>query len=148
MAGGGDHQLRTKCGKLISDVGNKEMVCSGGYVPPHDVSAVRHIEQALEAAPKVMDAILLVDRNVKMREPQDDREDELATILAGSGLTDVTAHFMPRRRYRGTENWTCQMRWEGRTVSGGATTSSSQIGMTLPRQGCGRLGYIRTIGCS
>ena len=49
---------------------------------------------------------------------QDDREDELASALAGSGLGDVTAHFTQRRRYRGTGSWTWQMRREVRLVTG------------------------------
>ena len=56
--------------------------------------------------------------NVRSREPRDDREDKLAIALAGSGLPDVISHFTPRRRYRGTENWTWKMRWEGMTVTG------------------------------
>ena len=60
----------------------------------------------------------MVDINFSLREPQDDREDNLATALAGSRMTDVTAHFTPRWWYQGTGNWTCQMRQKGRTVTG------------------------------
>ena len=61
---------------------------------------------------------MLGDLNVRLRETWDNREDKLATALAGSGLTDVTAQFTLRRQYRGMENWTWQMRREGRTVTG------------------------------
>ena len=43
-----------------------------------------------------MGVILLGDTNVRLREPQEDREDELALALAGSGMGDVTAYFTPR----------------------------------------------------
>ena len=104
MEDGGDHQLRTKCGKLLAEVGNKSMV------------SAHHIHQVLEAMPTGMEVIMLEDLNVRLREPWDDREDDLATALAGIGLTDVTAHFTPKRQCQGKENWTRQMRREGRTV--------------------------------
>ena len=106
MVGGGDSQLRTKLGKLIADVGIEEMVRSGVVCAPHDAPAVHRIKQELEVAPKIIEVILLGDLNVRLRETWDNREDKLATALAGSGLTDVTAHFTPRRRYRWTDNWT------------------------------------------
>ena len=57
-------------------------------------------------APQGMEVILLGDLNVRMMKPQNDREDKLASALAGSGLGDMTVHFTPRRRYRGTGSWT------------------------------------------
>ena len=44
------------------------------YVPQNDATAVHRIEQDLEVAPKVMDAILLGDLNIRLREPQDAME--------------------------------------------------------------------------
>ena len=44
-------------------------------------------------------------------------EEDLALVLAGSGLGDMTAYCMPRWRYQGTESWTWQMRCEGRLVT-------------------------------
>ena len=46
------------------------------------------------------------------------RTNKIVAAMAVSGMTDVTAHFTPIRRYRGTENWTWKMRLEGRTVTG------------------------------
>ena len=66
------------------------------YVPPNDAPTVHRIKQALEEAPKGMEVILLGDLSVRLREPRDAKEDDLATALADSGLGDMTAHFMPR----------------------------------------------------
>ena len=44
------------------------------YVPQNDATTVHRIEQDLEVAPKVMDAILLGDLNIRLREPQDAME--------------------------------------------------------------------------
>ena len=54
----------------------------GVYVPPHDMPAVHRIEQSLEVEPKGMEIILLGYLIVRLREPRDNREDELATALA------------------------------------------------------------------
>ena len=70
----------------------------GEYVPPHDMPAVHCIEQALEVAPKGMEVILLGYLKVRIREPRNERKDNLVLALAGSGLEDVTFHFTPRRR--------------------------------------------------
>ena len=45
-------------------------------------------------------------------------EEDLATDQADSRLVDMTAHFRPRRQYRGAESWTWHMRQEGRQVTG------------------------------
>ena len=65
-----------------------------------------------------MEVIILGDLNVRLRELQDARGDELAAALADSGLGDVIAHFITRWQYRGKVNWTWQMRQEGRQVTG------------------------------
>ena len=48
VAGGGDHQLQSKCGKLLANVGVEEIVCRGGVraptlcdrFPPHRAGVV------------------------------------------------------------------------------------------------------------
>ena len=82
----------------------------GAYVPPNETPAIRCIKQVLEEAPKGMEVILLGDPIVRLREPRDAREEELATALADSGMGNVTAYFMPRQRYRGMGDWTWQTR--------------------------------------
>ena len=65
-------------------------------MPPNDAPTVHRIKQALEEAPKGMEVILLGDLSVRLREPRDAKEEDLAMALADSGLGDMTAHFMPR----------------------------------------------------
>ena len=57
------------------------------------------------------------DINVRLREPREIREDELVSALVDSRLGEMTDHFTPRRRYRGTGSWMWQMSCEGRLVT-------------------------------
>ena len=82
--------------------GSRRCYAVGAYVPPNDASAVHCITQAFGKAPKGMEVILMGDLNVRLRESRDAREDEIGTAMANSRLGDVTDHFIPRRRYRGT----------------------------------------------
>ena len=68
----------------------------GAYGPPHNATGIHCIEQALEAAPKGMEVIILGDINVRLRELRDNRDGELTYALVGRGLGDVTAQFMQR----------------------------------------------------
>ena len=90
----------------------------GDYVPTHDASADHRIKQMLEVATKGIEIILLGDLNIRLRKLRDDREDELASALAGRGLGDMTSHFTPRRRYQGTGCRTWKIRWDFRMVTG------------------------------
>ena len=67
---------------------------------------------------KGIEAILLGDINVRLMEPREIREDELASALVDSRLGNMTEHFTPRRRYRGKGSWMRQMSREGRLVTG------------------------------
>ena len=87
-------------------------------MPPNDTPAVYSMEQALEAAPRVVKAILLGDINVWLRELQDAQEEDLAEVWADCRLVNMTAHFTAQMRYRGGICWTWQMRKEVRQVMG------------------------------
>ena len=65
-----------------------------------------------------MEVILLVALNARLQEPQEAREEDLVTALADSGVVNMTAQFMSRRRYRGAGRWMCQMMREVRQVTG------------------------------
>ena len=58
----------------------------GAYMTPGDVPALYWVKQALEANPKGIDTILLVDLNTRLGETCGQREEELATSLAEYGL--------------------------------------------------------------
>ena len=91
---------------FLLTLGSQRWYVVGAYVPPHGMSDVHHIKQDLEEAPKRMEVILLGDLSVRLREPWDEREDEIVSTLVGSGLVNVITYFMPRRRYKGTRSWT------------------------------------------
>ena len=88
------------------------------YVPPNDVPDVHRIEQTVGADLKVMEVILLGGLNARLMELRYTREEDLATALADRGLVDMTAHFIPRRSYRGAVSWAWRMRREGIQVTG------------------------------
>ena len=79
-----------------------------------DVPYIHCVEQALELTPKGMELILLGDIRARFQEPENAREEYLATELAERGLVKMTSHFMPRRRYRKAVHCMWQMRQEGR----------------------------------
>ena len=64
----------------------------GAYMPPNDDPLVHCVDQALKAAPKGVELILLGDLNARLREPCDEREEELIISLADHGLIDITEH--------------------------------------------------------
>ena len=64
-----------------------------------------------------MELILLGDLNAQLWEPQDSKEGDLVRSLVDIGLVDMTAHFLPRRHYRGVRLWVWNMRLEGRQLT-------------------------------
>ena len=81
----------------------------GAYIPPKDVPNAHCMEQALKAAPKGLEMILMGNLNVRLRDPNDKHEEELATALADRGLFSITYHAMPQWRYMVSESWTWSM---------------------------------------
>ena len=90
----------------------------GSYVPPNSESTVAQVGEALGKAAKGVEVLLLGDLNVRLQEPRDTQEEELATVVAACGLVDMKLHFMLRRRYRGDGRCTWMMRREDRQVTG------------------------------
>ena len=78
----------------------------GAYVSPNDRPIVHCVEQALQAAPTGLELILMGDLNVRLGDPCEKHEEDLATALADQGLVNMTGHFLPRRQYRGAGGWT------------------------------------------
>ena len=71
------------------------------YVPPNNVTDVYCVKQALVAALRVVEIVLLGDLNMRLWELHNAQEEELVTLVADGGLVDMTAHFMAWRLYRG-----------------------------------------------
>ena len=114
VAGRGYYQLRTKHGNFLIDNGIEEMVRCRGIRAPKNAPTVSHMYQALGNAPMGVEVILMINLNARTREPCDTQEEELATVVVDCGLEDMTANFIPRRRYRGDGLWTWQKRREDR----------------------------------
>ena len=73
----------------------------GAYVPPNNSPSVHCVDQALRAAPKGLELILMGELNALLGDPHYERKGYLATTLADRGLVNMTDHFLPRRRYWG-----------------------------------------------
>ena len=86
-------------------------------MPPKYSPTVARVDQELSQAAKGVEVILLDDLNVRLREPCNTWEEELATVVTECGLEYMTSHFMPRKRYIGDGRWTWQMRREDRQVT-------------------------------
>ena len=78
----------------------------GAYVPTNDEPNIAQVEEALENTVKGVEVILIGHLNVSLREPCGVQEEELVMVVRACGMYDMTAHFMPRRRYRGYGRWT------------------------------------------
>ena len=89
--------------------GSRRWYIVGAYVPLHDAPSIYRIKKSLEAAPKGMEFILMRDLKTRLKEPRNDREDEIASTLEGIGLVNVIAHYTLRWQYLRTGNWTWQM---------------------------------------
>ena len=68
----------------------------GSYVPLNNVRAVYCVEQAFIVAPKGLEIILMGDLNVRLGDPRDKYEEDLATAMVDRGLFNMIYHFMPR----------------------------------------------------
>ena len=125
---------------FIITLGRKLWYVVGAYVLPNDLPTVNWITQVLACKPKGVGKMLVGDLNACLTNPRDQQEEQLATVLAGHGLTDQARHLSPRRKYRTEGNWTWRMWREGRPISGrgyyilGTTRHYfSMVGLREPR---------------
>ena len=65
-----------------------------------------------------MGKLLVGDLNTCPENPRDHQEEQLATVLAGHGLTDQAQHFSLRQKYRAEGNWMWRMWRDGRPILG------------------------------
>ena len=94
---------------FIITSGRKLWYVIGAYVPPNDLLTVQCIKQALACGPEGVGKLIVGKLNTCLENPRDQREEQLATVLAIHGLTDQAQHFLPRRKYREEGNWTWRM---------------------------------------
>ena len=66
----------------------------GSYVPPNDVPAVHCVDQALRAATKGLEMILMGDLNARLGDPREKREEDLKMALLYRGLVNMSEHFI------------------------------------------------------
>ena len=67
------------------------------------------MEQALWKAEKESEVILMGDLNMRLQEPCEEQEEELATVVAACGLEYMTTYLIPKIRYRGDGRWIFRM---------------------------------------
>ena len=72
----------------------------GGYVLLNDAPTIVRVEQTLGREENGVEIKILGDLNVRLQEPLDAREEELATVLENSGLEEMTDHFRPKQQYQ------------------------------------------------
>ena len=124
---------------FIITLGQKLWYSVRAYVPPNDLPTINWIRQALEYGSKGMRKLLVVNLNICLANPRDQREEQLATVLAGYGLTKQAQHVLPRRKYRVEGNWTWRIWREGRPILGwgdsilGTRDDFSMVGLQEPR---------------
>ena len=85
---------------FLLTLGARRWYVMRAYVLPNNGPSVNHVDQALQAAPKGLEIILMGDLNAQMENPRDKCEEDLATALADRGLVNMIDNFLPRRRYR------------------------------------------------
>ena len=99
-------------------LGARQRYVVGAYVPPNNRPSVHCVKQALQAAPKGLELILMGDLNAWLEKPREKREEDLVTALADQGLVNTTDHFLPWQLYRGVGEWMWSMQRYGRQVTG------------------------------
>ena len=103
---------------FIITSGRKRWYVVGAYMPTNDLPTAHWITQALECGTEGVGKLLVGDLNACLANERDEREEQLATVLAGHFLTDQGRHFLPRRKYPAEGNWEWRMWREGRPISG------------------------------
>ena len=105
---------------FIITSGQKHWCGVRSYGLPNYLPTINWIGQALECRPKGVGNMLVGDLNACLENPRDQQEKQLATVLAGHGLTDQAQQFSPRQKYRLEGNWAWRIWREKRPVSGRA----------------------------
>ena len=105
MAGGEKFSFGPNVVSFLLTLGKRQWYVVWAYVLPNNMPDVHCVDQALQAAPKVLEIILRGDLNAGLGKPYEKCEEDLATALVYRGLVNITDHFLPRQRYRGAGSW-------------------------------------------
>ena len=84
--------------------GKKRWYVVGAYVPPNNFLAVQRITYELAFGTEGLGKMLVGDLNACLSNPRNQREEHLATVIAGHFLTDQERLFVPRWGYRAEGN--------------------------------------------
>ena len=90
---------------FVITTGKRRLGFLGAYVPPADTTTLPHLQKALDYVPDVFPTFLLGDLNVDLRAPGNERDAEIAAILAARGLQDTRHHFWQRPTSLGWSTW-------------------------------------------
>ena len=108
--------------------GRKRWYVVRAYVPPDNLPAVQQITHALACGPEGVRKLLVGNLNNCLAHPRDQREEHLAIVIVGHGLTDQARHFTPTRRYGSEGSWAWRMWIEGRPILGQGCEPSATYG--------------------
>ena len=76
------------------------------YMPLKNTPSIYHVDQALEAAPRIVEVILMGYLNVRLKEPGNKRKEDLETALVDRRLVNMTAQFIPQSQFIRGGHWT------------------------------------------
>jgi hypothetical protein len=89
----------------------------GCYIPPNNLTALTHIDEAWRACPKGCLPILLGDMNVNLAALRNKCDDTITNQVDAMALIDMSTYFRQRRGRRSRGRWTWRMRRGRRWVS-------------------------------
>ena len=91
----GTATFRPSVVSFLLTLGARQWYIIGAYVPPNDVTAVHYMKQAMRAAPKGLEIVLMGNMNASLEDPLEEFEEDLMIALVDRGLVNTTDHFMP-----------------------------------------------------
>ena len=98
--------------------GKKCWYVVGAYMPPNNLPVVIRITHVLACGMEGVGLLIVGDLNAYLENTRYQREEHLATVIAGHCLKYQARHFVPIRRYRAEGNYTWRMWREGKPILG------------------------------
>ena len=98
--------------------GKERYFIAGCYLPPNNLEGIHHVQSALAAAPNGCTPLIMGDLNADLWSPRDERDEAIADLVDGAGLTDASRGYVQRRcRRRFGRRWTWSQRRKGRWIA-------------------------------